>query len=143
MPAKKKPAAEPKFEKDLEKLEKIVEELEEGGQSLDVSLKKFEEGIQLAQRCEKALSAAEKKIEVLTQNADGDPQLSMIGDNGPAVILRADAGGGRLLLVRDGEEQAIFLGHDPEREFSGATAVELREGNVAPMSDAPEVRLWP
>ena len=63
--------AEPKFEKDLEKLEKIVESLEEGGLSLDVSLKKFEEGIQLAQRCEKALSSAEKKIEKLTRRSDG------------------------------------------------------------------------
>ncbi len=64
--------AEPKFEKDLEKLEKLVEALEEGGLSLDDSLKKFEEGIKLSQRCDKALNAAEKKIEVLTKNADGD-----------------------------------------------------------------------
>lgn len=63
--------AEPKFEKDLEKLEKLVEALEEGGLSLDDSLKKFEEGIKLSQRCDKALNAAEKKIEVLTKNADG------------------------------------------------------------------------
>lgn len=64
--------AEPKFEKDLEKLEKIVDSLEEGGLPLDDSLKKFEEGIKLSQRCEKALSSAEKKIEVLTKNARGD-----------------------------------------------------------------------
>lgn len=70
--AGRKKTAEPKFEKDLEQLEKIVEELEEGGLSLDVSLKKFEEGIKLAQRCEKALSDAEKKIDVLTKNAEGE-----------------------------------------------------------------------
>jgi exodeoxyribonuclease VII small subunit len=64
--------AEPKFEKDLEKLEQIVESLEEGGQPLDTSLKKFEEGIKLAQRCEKALSTAEKKIEKLIRNAEGE-----------------------------------------------------------------------
>lgn len=64
--------AEPKFEKDLEKLENIVEALEEGGLSLDASLKKFEDGIQLAKRCEKALSSAEKKIEKLTRTAGGD-----------------------------------------------------------------------
>jgi len=90
MPAKKKPAAEPKFEKDLEKLEKIVEELEEGGQSLDVSLKKFEEGIQLAQRCEKALSAAEKKIEVLTQNADGELEARPLEDEDGAEEVEED-----------------------------------------------------
>ena len=63
---------EPKFEKDLEKLEKIVESLEEGGLPLDTSIKKFEEGINLAKRCEKALSSAEKKIEILTKNAAGE-----------------------------------------------------------------------
>ena len=72
--------AEPKFEKDLEKLEKIVEALEEGELSLDDSLKKFEEGIKLGRRCEKALSAAEKKIEVLMKNADGDLEAQPFGD---------------------------------------------------------------
>ena len=64
--------AEPKFEKDLEKLEGIVESLEEGGLPLDASIKKFEEGIKLAKRCEEALSSAEKKIEILTKNAAGE-----------------------------------------------------------------------
>lgn len=73
--------AEPKFEKDLEKLEKIVESLEEGGLSLDASLKKFEEGIGLAQRCEKALSSAEKKIEKLTRSADGKLKTSALDDD--------------------------------------------------------------
>lgn len=63
---------EPSFEKDLERLEAIVSALEEGGLSLDDSLKRFEEGIQLAKRCEKTLTDAEKKIEVLTRNATGE-----------------------------------------------------------------------
>ena len=50
----------------------IVEALEEGDLSLDDSLKKFEEGVKLAKRCEKALATAEKKIEILTKNAEGD-----------------------------------------------------------------------
>ena len=72
MAPKKKPEQGPTFEKDLETLEKIVEQLEEGGLSLDDSLKKFEEGMRLAQRCDKALNAAEKKIEILTRNAEGE-----------------------------------------------------------------------
>ncbi len=77
--------AEPKFEKDLEKLEHIVESLEEGGLSLDASLKKFEEGIQLAKRCEKALSSAEKKIEKLTRSADGELKTAALdGDEDDA-----------------------------------------------------------
>lgn len=63
--------AEPKFEKDLERLEAIVEALEDGGLSLDEALKTFEEGIKLAKRCEKALAQAEKRIEILTSAEDG------------------------------------------------------------------------
>ena len=75
--------AEPKFEKDLEKLEQIVGDLEEGGLPLDVSLKKFEEGIRLAKRCEKALSSAEKKIEILTKNAQGEVEAKpFVGEEG-------------------------------------------------------------
>ena len=76
--------AEPKFEKDLEKLEGLVESLEEGGLPLDQSLKKFEEGIKLAHRCEKALQAAEKKIETLTKNAAGELETQAFGDEDEA-----------------------------------------------------------
>lgn len=72
--------AEPKFEKDLEKLEEIVAALEEGELSLDDALKRFEEGIKLAKRCEKALSEAEKKIEILTRNAEGELEAQPFGD---------------------------------------------------------------
>ena len=71
---------EPKFEKDLEKLENIVNTLEEGGLPLDDSIKKFEEGIKLAKRCEKALSSAEKKIEVLTKDAKGNVTTKPFAD---------------------------------------------------------------
>lgn len=64
--------AQPSFEKDLEKLEGLVAALEEGGLSLDTALKHFEEGIKLAHRCEKALTDAEKRIEILTKNAQGE-----------------------------------------------------------------------
>jgi exodeoxyribonuclease VII small subunit len=76
--------AEPKFEKDLERLESIVEALEQGELSLDDSIKKFEEGIELYKRCEKALSAAEKKIESLTKNADGEFETTPLEDDDDA-----------------------------------------------------------
>lgn len=59
------------FEADLDRLEAIVAALEEGGLSLDEALKQFEGGIKLASRCEKALTQVEKKIEILTKNAQG------------------------------------------------------------------------
>ena len=64
--------AEAKFEKDLERLEALVEALEAGGLSLDESLKKFEEGIKLTRRCEKALKEAERKIEMLVKDDKGE-----------------------------------------------------------------------
>lgn len=62
----------PSFEKDLEGLEALVGQLEEGGLPLDESIKRFEEGIKLWKRCELALAHAEKRIEMLTKNADGE-----------------------------------------------------------------------
>ncbi len=64
--------AESKFEKDLERLEQVVEALEAGGLTLDESLKRFEEGVKLARRCEKALTEAERRIEILVKNAKGE-----------------------------------------------------------------------
>ena len=64
--------AEMKFEDAIEKLEKIVAELEEGGLPLEKSLKKFEEGIKLSRFCSNKLKEAERKIELLTKNADGE-----------------------------------------------------------------------
>ena len=60
-----------KFEKALERLEKIVEDLEGGNISLEDALKKYEEGVRLSRLCQKKLTLAEKKIEVLTRSLDG------------------------------------------------------------------------
>ena len=53
------------FEKNMQSLEKIVEELENGNLNLDDSIKKFEEGIKIAKDCNKYLEEAEKKITML------------------------------------------------------------------------------
>jgi exodeoxyribonuclease VII small subunit len=90
--------AEQKFEKDLKKLEKLVEALEEGGLSLDDSLKKFEEGIKLAKRCENALNAAEKKIEVLTKNPDGEVVARPLETGGEEEDRQDDEEDGELLF---------------------------------------------
>ena len=59
-----------KFEKALERLEKIVEELEEGNIPLEEALKKYEEGVKLSRVCGEKLAQAEKKIQVLTKSLD-------------------------------------------------------------------------
>jgi exodeoxyribonuclease VII small subunit len=60
-----------KFEKAMEKLEKIVEDLENGNISLEDALKKYEEGVKLSRICQQRLTQAEKKIEILSKALDG------------------------------------------------------------------------
>jgi len=62
------------FEKKLENLEKIVQEMEKGELSLEDSLKRFEEGVRLSRECNKRLNEAEKKVKVLLgRNEQGEP----------------------------------------------------------------------
>jgi exodeoxyribonuclease VII small subunit len=56
------------FEDALKKLEETVNELEEGKLTLDESLKKFEEGVELSWLCTQKLQDANKKIEILKQS---------------------------------------------------------------------------
>lgn len=58
---------EVKFEKALERLEKIVDDLESGSLSLEDSLKVYGEGVKLIKMCRKKLNEAQKKIEVLVK----------------------------------------------------------------------------
>jgi exodeoxyribonuclease VII small subunit len=53
------------FEDDLKRLQKIVEELSGGKLTLGESLKRYEEGIKLAESCSAALEDAQRKVESL------------------------------------------------------------------------------
>jgi len=55
----------PKFEECLQRLEKIVAELEKGDVSLDQALELFDEGMKLSSSCRKELEEAEGKVEIL------------------------------------------------------------------------------
>lgn len=55
------------FENSLSKLEQITEELEQGDLSLEKSLKKFDEGIALVEFCNKTLTDAKAKVELLLE----------------------------------------------------------------------------
>jgi exodeoxyribonuclease VII small subunit len=65
----------PKFEESLERLEKIVDELEKGNVPLEQALKLFEEGMRLSSSCRKELEEAEGKVEILLkQNGKLQPE---------------------------------------------------------------------
>ena len=69
--AKKTPQPENiDFEKTLEELETLVQRLEQGEQSLELSLKDFEKGVQLTRAAQQALKDAEQKVQMLTGEGD-------------------------------------------------------------------------
>jgi len=53
------------FERSLQELEALVEKMEAGDLSLEESLKQFERGVQLTRACQKALTQAEQKVQIL------------------------------------------------------------------------------
>ena len=61
-----------KFEKAIQRLEKIVEDLETGELDIDKSLEIFEEGIKMSRVCSNKLREAEAKIEKLTRDEKGE-----------------------------------------------------------------------
>ena len=75
----------PKFEECLERLEKIVNELEKGELPLEKAVALFEEGIALSASCRKELEAAEGKVEVLLkQNGKLRPEPFEAKESGPS-----------------------------------------------------------
>ncbi len=69
------------FENSLKELEKIVRRLEEGDSSLEDSLKLFEDGVRLSRECQERLNQAERRIEVLLKDENGNPTLQTIEGN--------------------------------------------------------------
>jgi len=60
------------FEQALERLEHIVQRLEAGEESLEDSLRLYEEAVTLWRLCEKRLHAAQERIKVLTDQEDDE-----------------------------------------------------------------------
>lgn len=63
------------FEENLRRLEKIVDELEQGDVPLDDALKMYEEGIALSNACTEKLKQAELRVKKLSKDMDGAFQL--------------------------------------------------------------------
>ena len=77
MPAKStaSSASEQTFETAMERLERIVEEMESDQLPLENLLKRYEEGVKLVRVCEEKLKSAEQRIEIITRNAAGEPRI--------------------------------------------------------------------
>lgn len=66
------------FEEAIQRLEKIVADLESGETPLEESIKLFEEGMGLAKFCLDKLNQAEKKLMKLTKKEEGGFQLELL-----------------------------------------------------------------
>ena len=70
------------FEDAMQSLEDIVQELESGDLSLEKAMQRFEEGMKLSKFCAEKLDETEKKITLLTADADGTVSETPFSENG-------------------------------------------------------------
>jgi exodeoxyribonuclease VII small subunit len=71
MPESSKPGKPEPFEKNLERLDAIVRQLEDADLPLEKALQLYEEGMKLSEVCHKQLEEAEGRVEILTKKAGG------------------------------------------------------------------------
>ena len=60
------------FEESLAELEKIATEIEKGDLGLEQAISEFEKGIKLSKECSEKLDDAEKRINILVKNENGE-----------------------------------------------------------------------
>ncbi len=61
------------FEENMQRLEQIVRAMERGDVPLDESLKLFQEGTGLVEKCGKLLDEAELQVKKIIAGTDGNP----------------------------------------------------------------------
>lgn len=66
---------EPAFEEILAEAEENIGALENGGLGLEEALKLYENGVKKLSAAGAIIAKAEKRIQELTENADGEPEL--------------------------------------------------------------------
>jgi exodeoxyribonuclease VII small subunit len=80
--------AELNFEGAMDRLEKIVEQMESGKLPLEDLIVRYEEGMNLVKVCQERLAKAEQKIEIIARNSAGK---AIVKDFEPAPELTVPA----------------------------------------------------
>ena len=75
------------FETAMDRLEKIVEQMESGQLPLEDLIVRYEEGMNLVKVCQERLASAEKQIEIIARN-NGN---TVVKDFEPSAELRAES----------------------------------------------------
>jgi exodeoxyribonuclease VII small subunit len=64
------------FEKGIERLEQIINNLDQNNVQLEQALDLFGEGIELIKQCNGLLDSAETKVKVLLENSKGELEVT-------------------------------------------------------------------
>jgi len=83
MPSKPSREPEQSFETAIDRLESIVQEMETDRLPLEQLLARYEEGTKLVKVCQEKLDDAERRIEIITRNSAGKPQISEFDPSTP------------------------------------------------------------
>ena len=81
MAARKKTEDPQSFEDAMQRLDAIVAKLEEDRLPLEEMLARYEEGVALARYCGEKLEAAEQKVRLIAEKADGSVSLEAFHDS--------------------------------------------------------------
>jgi len=92
------------FESSLNKLEQIVRGLEDGDLPLEESLKLFEDGVRIARECRERLNQAERRIEILLADEEGNPSLGPLDSS---ELRGRSAETGKRFVFDDDEDEAF------------------------------------
>ena len=71
---------EMKLEEAMARLDEVVKQLSDEGRDLDSSLALYEEGVKLAYVCNEKLKDAERRINILRVNSDGEVYEAPFGE---------------------------------------------------------------
>ena len=71
---------EMKLEEAMARLDEVVKQLSDEGRDLDSSLALYEEGVKLAYICNEKLNDAERRINILRVNPDGEVYEAPFGE---------------------------------------------------------------
>jgi len=70
------------YEQQLQQLETLIKQLENGDLSLDQTLAAYEQGVALIRVCQQQLEQAEQRIQLLAHDANGEETLVPFVDPG-------------------------------------------------------------
>jgi exodeoxyribonuclease VII small subunit len=95
--------AEKNFEKAMDRLEAIVEQMENGKLALEDLIVRYEEGMGLVKICQEQLARAEQKIEIIARNSAGKAVVKDFEQAADAKIDPPSVRAGRASELRRGE----------------------------------------